>query len=87
MRRAPKYVRFFLFGAAAGAVISLVSAAPLIGTTPSTNGIPVIQVVGFFTLFIAAIGGFVGLTAALIIDVRLRRSASTASAKRTDTRR
>lgn len=83
VRRSPKYLRFFLFGVAVGAIIALVSAAPLIGMPDSTGGVPVYQLVGFFVLFTGAVGGLIGLASALIIDLLMRKSVRTAEATRT----
>ena len=83
VRRSPKYLRFFLFGVALGAIISLVSATPRIGRPDTTGGVPVYQIVGFFVLFTGAVGGLIGLASALIIDLLMRRSVRTAEATRT----
>jgi hypothetical protein len=85
VRRSPKYLRFFLFGVALGAIVALISATPLIGMPNSTGGIPVFQLVGFFVLFTGAVGGLIGLGSALIIDLLMRRSVRVADAKRTVT--
>ncbi len=73
VRRSPKYLRFFIFGAALAAIVTLISSALSFTSVEQTDGIPVFQLVGFFTLFAAAAGGFFGLTLALILDYALRR--------------
>lgn len=82
VRRAPKFLTFFIFGAALGAIVSFISSAISLTITPSTDGVPIYQFVGFFALFAIAIGGLIGLIVAVIFDRVLRRSAGTAEAKR-----
>ena len=85
VRRTPKFLTFFVFGAALGAIISVISSAITLTMTPSTDSVPLYQIVAFFALFAAAIGGLLGLTAAVIFDRRLRRSTRMAEAQRTVT--
>ena len=82
VRRAPKFLTFFIFGAALGVIASFISSAISLTITPSTGGVPVYQIVGFFALFASAIGGLIGLTLAVIFDRVFRRKAGTAEATR-----
>ena len=86
VRRSPKFLTFFLFGAALGAIVALFALATTTSAGTDTGGIPLIQLVGFFVLFAAALGGLLGLLAAIIADRRLRRSVRLAEARRTVTR-
>ncbi len=85
VRRSPKYLRFFILGAALAAVIAFISTAVSFTSVEQTGGIPVFQLVGFFTLFAAGAGGLLGLTLALLIDYALRRRVRTANAQRSFT--
>ncbi len=85
VRRSPKFLTFFIFGAALAAIASILSSAVIISASPTEGGVPVFQIVGFFALFSSAIGGLLGLTVAVILDRVLRRSVRTAEATRTVT--
>ena len=85
VRRTPKFLTFFIFGAALGAIISVISSAITLTASPSTDSVPVYQIVGFFALFSAAIGGLLGLVVAVIFDRTLGKSTRMAEAKRTVT--